>query len=158
MSNRSVTEVQQKLTSVRMFLAVFAVVQAIGAGVVVFSVHKMNLALIREPFSGEIIFGIAALVLLLNAVFLRKVLLFVRDVKKDEPEPFTRFTSEVLIKVFLLNLPAIILVAGYALTSREWLLPPAAVGLVAIGFVRPNRAQYEHWQREVFSPSSPSER
>lgn len=142
-------ELVRKLATVRMFLAVFAVVQAIAAGVVVFSVHKMNVALVRHPNAPDIAFGIAGTVLLLVALFLRKATLLVRAAKREEPDQFSRFTSEVLLRTFLINLPAMVLIAGYALTSSQPLLYPAAVGLVAVGFTRPTMRQYEAWRAET---------
>lgn len=142
-------DLPQKLASVRMFLAVFAVVQAIAAGVVVFSVHKMNVALVQHPLAPDIFFGVAVTVLLLVALFLRKAILFVRHAKREDPEPFARFTSEVLLRTFLINLPALILVAGYALTAFQPLLYPAAVGLLAVGFMRPTMKQHESWLKET---------
>ena len=147
--NADPSDIPQKLASVRMFVAVFAVVQAIAAGVVVFSVHKMNVALVRHPNAPDIAFGIAGTVLLLVALFLRKAMLLVRASKREEPDQFTRFTSEVLLRIFLVNLPAIVLIAGYALTAYQPLLYPAAVGLIAIGFVRPTMKQYEAWRAET---------
>ncbi len=142
-------ELARKLATVRMFLAVFAVVQAIAAGVLVFSVHKMNVALVRHPQAPDIAFGVAGTVLLLVALFLRKAVLAVRGAKREEPDQFARFTSEVLVRTFLINLPAVILVAGYALTAYQPLLYPAAIGLVAIGFARPTMRQYEAWRAET---------
>jgi hypothetical protein len=147
--NADPPDLPQKLASVRMFLAVFAVVQAIAAGVVVFSVHKMNVALVRHPNAPDIVFGAAATVLLLVALLLHKAILLVRRAKREDPELFARFTSEVLMRTFLINLPSLILVAGYALTAYQPLLYPAAVGLIAIGFVRPTMKQYEAWRAET---------
>jgi hypothetical protein len=142
-------ELVRKLASLRMFVAVFAVVQAIAAGVVVFSVLKMNVALVRHPLAPDIFFGVAAAVLLLVALLLRRVVLLVRHAKREDPDAFARFTSESLVRTFLINLPALILVAGYALTAYQPLLYPAAVGLVAIGFTRPTMKQYDAWRTET---------
>ncbi len=152
MTSTPAADIPQKLASVRMFLAVFAVVQAIAAGVVVFSILKMNVALVRHPMAPDIAFGIAAGVLLLDVVFLRTALLAVRRAKREDPEPFARFTSEVLMRTFLINLPALILLVGFTLTANQMLLVPAAVGLVAIGFTRPTMKQYEKWLAEVAKP------
>ncbi len=146
-------ELVRKLATVRMFLAVFAVVQAIAASVLVFSVHKMNVALVRHPQAPDIAFGVAGTVLLLVALFLRKAILAVRNAKREEPELFARFTSEVLMRTFLINLPSVILVAGYALTAYQPLLYPAAIGLIAIGFVRPTMKQYDAWLKETGQPA-----
>lgn len=146
-------DIPQKLASVRMFLAVFAVVQAIAAGVVVFSILKMNVALVRHPSAPDIAFGIAAGVLLLDVLFLRTAILAVRKAKREDPEPFARFTSEVLVRIFLINLPALILMVGFALTAFQPLLYPAAIGLIAIGFARPTMKQYEGWLKETGLPA-----
>jgi chromate transport protein ChrA len=149
MSAPTTDDVPQKLGNVRMFLTVFTVVQIVAAGVVVFSVNKMNLALVPHPRAADAFFGAAVLVLLLNVLFLKRALLLVRTAKAADPDLFARFTSEALLRTFLINVPTLILLVGYALTANQRLLVPAAVGLVAVWFTRPSRKQYDEWLAEI---------
>lgn len=142
-------DVPQKLASVRMFLTVFTVVQIIAAGVLVFSINKMNLAVVPHPRAADAFFGVAVLVLLLNVLFLKRAMLVVRKAKATDPDLFARFTSEALIRTFLINVPTMILLVGFALTANQRLLIPAAVGLVAVWFTRPSRKQYDQWLAEI---------
>ncbi|QEL19002.1 hypothetical protein [Limnoglobus roseus] len=142
-------DVNPKLTSLRMFLTVFTLVQFVMVGVVVFSINKMNLALIPDPAAPYLFLGLAVLMVGMIAFSLRTALLAVRRAKAGELDVFSRFTSEVLIRAFLLNLPAVILVAGYVLTAQKWLLGPAAVGLLVVWFCKPNRTQYDRWLAAV---------
>lgn len=138
-----------------MFVTLFAVVQAIAAGVVVFSIFKMKMAIVRHPLAPQICFGLAAMALALAALMMNRIILLIRDMKRDEPDPVNRFTSEVLIRTFVLNVPTMLLLVGFTLTAHQSLLFPAAVGILAIGFTRPNFAQYERWTKEMNNIKKP---
>lgn len=142
-------EIPQKLSSLRMFLTVFTVVQIVLVGVVVFSVNKMRLALVPDPVAPYLFLCLAVLVAIGVAALLRKVLLIVRQSRRSEPDVFARYSSEILVRSFLVNLPAVILVMGFVLTAQEWLLAPAAVGLLVVWATRPTRGQYDRWRAEA---------
>lgn len=148
-SSPAVDEVPQKLSSLRMFLTVFTAVQFVLVGVVVFSINKMRLALVPDAMAPYLFLGAAVLVAVIVGVALRKVLAAVRKSRQIEADVFARFSSEILVRSFLINLPAIILVMGYVLTAQEWLLAPAAAGLLVVWFTRPTRGQYDRWLSEA---------
>ncbi len=139
-------DVKPKLASLRMFLTVFTLVQIVVAGVLVFSIAKMNLALLPHRSAPYGFFAAAVAVVLLETLLMRRILLSVRWARREEPEMFGRFTSEVLIRAFLLNVPAVILLAGFALTKESLLLPPAAAGMLVVWLTRPSRLQFEEWR------------
>lgn len=142
-------DVPQKLSSLRMFLTVFTAVQFVIVGVVVFSVNKMRLALVPDPVAPFVFLTVAAVVAVVVGFALQKVLAMVRQSRVNEPDVFARYSSEILVRSFLVNLPAVILVMGYVLTAQEWLLVPAAVGLLVVWATRPTRAQYDRWLSEA---------
>lgn len=152
-SNPPPDDTAKKLGSLRMFLTVFTLTQFVMVGVVVFSINKMNLALVPEPAAPYVVLGLAVLAVGLIAVSLRTVVLAVRQAKAGEPDVFARFTSEVLVRSFLVNVPGVILVMGYVLTAKDWLLVPAAVGLIAVWLTKPDRAAFDRWRADAGQPT-----